>query len=91
MHSEVTNTSIILLLCDGNPEEFFELKRILNIYSLVTRMRFDLSKSCFLFNVLFDNTLANLDIELPFPCEVLDTGLKYLEFHLKPNSYRNGD
>ena len=77
----------VLLFGARTSKYFHALKRILELHCLVTRMDFNLTKSCILFYALLEESLRYLDLNLPFSWWEMDRGFKYLGFFLKPNSY----
>lgn len=54
-------------------------------------MAISLTKSSFLFNEVEEDLIEEMKDLFPFLFEPLDTGIKYLGYHLKPNCYGRAD
>jgi len=81
----------ILIFCNGSRRDTDCLVEGLELFKRATGMLINVRKSIMVTNLVPEADLQYLTDHLPFQIEPLDGGLKYLGFHLKPNSYRMED
>jgi hypothetical protein len=72
-------------------QEFKAWKRILDPFCEATRMQINMVKPNIIYNDLREDVKSQLLEILPYACKSIDSGLKYLGFELKPNSYSFND
>jgi hypothetical protein len=81
----------IMLFGHGFVKELEKLKELLDLYCKVACMEINMNKSLMSFNNLIDDIKAQAKIIFPMKTCVLDQGVKYLGFFLKPNDYEYED
>jgi len=81
----------ILIFCNGSRRDTDCLVEGIELFKRATGMLINVDKSSMITNLVSEADLMYLAGKLPFHIEPMDGGLKYLGFHLKPNSYRKED
>ena len=81
----------VLIFCSRDRRDTRVLKEILDLFSKATGMDINVEKSTLTNHLLRPEEELELFENFPFTISDLDSGLKYLGFSLKANSYRKED
>ena len=81
----------VLIFCSGSVRDARTLREILDLFSKDTGMDFNVGKSNLTTHLLRVEERLELNRLFSFNPAGLDSGLKYLGFHLKPNKYQKSD
>jgi hypothetical protein len=78
----------VLIFCNGLRGDAEKLREILDLFGKATRMMINDRKSSLSIQNLEEEEIGLYRSLFPFEMKEFNAGLKYLGFHLKPNSYR---
>jgi hypothetical protein len=81
----------ILIMTKGTLQEWIEIKEILNIFCSATGLTINWNKSSFHFANIPCSSLDQIKGIFPYTFLPLSSGLNYLGYHLKPDSYKPSD
>jgi hypothetical protein len=81
----------VLILSKGTLQDWIEIKEILHLFCIATGLTINWDKSSFHFANIPCTTLDQIKDIFPFTFVPLTTGLNYLGYHLKPDSYKPSD
>jgi hypothetical protein len=81
----------ILIMTKGTLQEWIEIKEILNIFCSATGLTINWNKSSFHFANIPCPTLDQIKGIFPYTFLPLSSGISYLGYHLKPDSYKPTD
>ena len=81
----------VFIFCLGPVRDTRTLREILDLFSKATEMDVNVGKSTLTTHLLRVKERLELNRHFPFNPVGLDSGLKYLGFHLKPNKYQKSD
>ena len=93
-HQQITHLLFvdeILIFCSRNVQDMNTLANILALFSTVTGMEINVGKSMLTTHRMDANEVGHATHCFPFIRVLLDDGLKYLGFSLKPNNYLKKD
>lgn len=76
----------VLIFCDGSRRSLQVLCQGLDMFHIALGMVINEAKSTISWSNLSDEILRRMGGFLHFPCRILDEGVNYLGFFLKPNS-----
>jgi hypothetical protein len=81
----------VIIFCNGSRRDAGKLHDILDLFSLATGMVINGGKSMIITQNMDEEEIEEYRNFFSFEIKGLDAGLKYLGFHLKPNSYKKVD
>ena len=81
----------VILFVLGNMEEWSAYKEALDLFCSATGMKISNEKSSLLFNEVDEDIRSKILTLLPYNMEPINTGFKYLGYHLKPLGYWSND
>ena len=81
----------VLIFCSGTVQDVDTILDILVLFATATGMEINVDKSTLSTHKLDVEETRHISVTFPFQREVLDGGLKYLNFFLKPNDYLKKD
>jgi hypothetical protein len=77
----------ILCCTQGSIRDISELKRILDLFSVATGMKFNFEKSCLILHNCSETDSIQIELLLLAPKHSLKEGFKYLGFYIKLDNY----
>jgi hypothetical protein len=81
----------VLIFCNGLSGDAEKLREILDLFGKATRMMINDRKSSMSIQNMEEEEIGIYRSFFPFEIREFNASLKYLGFHLKPNSYRKTD
>jgi hypothetical protein len=77
----------VILFSERTMRECQDLKEILELFCAAIGMHINLANFNMLVSEIWEDSLDQLDVILPYAWKIINDGIKYLGFELKPNVY----
>ena len=81
----------VLIFCSGSAHDVETISDILGLFSSATGMEINVGKSTLMIHGIDEEEIRHATTHFPYNRAMLDEGLKYLGFLLKPNNYLKRD